>query len=89
MLHQWFTCVQLLDTYLANLTEGFQLSFTTLLFPSEQHKAVCNQHLHAECGGSATISLKVTTEIYQIISDFILSQDTLSYCKYTKSYDNL
>ena len=62
MLHQWFTCVHLLDTYLANLTEGFQLSFTTHLFPSEQHKVVCNQHLHAECGGSATISLEVTTE---------------------------
>ena len=89
MLHQWFTCVHLLDTYLANLTEGFQLSFTTRLFPSEQHKVVCNQHLHAECSGSSTISLEVTTEIYQIISDFILSQDTLSYCKYTKSYDNL
>ena len=27
MLHQWFTCVHLLDTYLANLKEGFQLSF--------------------------------------------------------------
>jgi len=27
---------------------------------------VCNQHLHAECGGAATISLEVTTEIYQI-----------------------
>ena len=59
MLHQWFTCVHLLDTYLANLTEGFQLSFTTHLFPSEQHKVVCNQHLHAECSGSATISLEV------------------------------
>ena len=66
MLRQWFTCVHLLDTYLANLTEGFQLSFTTHLFPSEQHKVVCNQHLHAECGESATISLEVTTEIYQI-----------------------
>ena len=66
MLHQWFTCVHLLDTYLANLTEGFQLSFTTHQFPSEQHKVVCNQHLHAECGGSATISLEVTTEVYQI-----------------------
>lgn len=66
MLHQWFTCVHLLDTYLANFTEGFQLSFTTHQFPSEQHKVVCNQHLHAECGGSATISLEVTTEIYQI-----------------------
>ena len=66
MLHQWFTCVHLLDTYLANLTEDFQLSFTTHQFPSEQHKVVCNQHLHAECGGSATISLEVTTEIYQI-----------------------
>ena len=66
MLHQWFTYVHLLDTYLANLTEDFQLSFTTHLFPSEQHKVVCNQHLHAECGGSATISLEVTTEIYQI-----------------------
>ncbi len=62
MLHQWFTCVHLLDTYLANLTEDFQLSFTTHQFPSEQHKVVCNQHLHAECGGSATISLEVTTE---------------------------
>ena len=83
MLHQWFTCVHLLDTYLTNLTEGFQLSFTTHLFPSEQHKVVCNQHLHAECGGSATISLEVTTEIYQIwpISDFILSQDTLYHAK--------
>ena len=58
MLHQWFTCVHLLDTYLTNLTEGFQLSFTTHLFPSEQHKVVCNQHLHAECGGSATISFR-------------------------------
>ena len=36
------------------------------LFPSEQHKVVCNQHLHAECGGSATISLEVTAEIYLI-----------------------
>jgi len=44
----------------------FQLSFTTHLFPSEQHKVVCNQHLHTECSGSATISLEVTTEIYQI-----------------------
>ena len=35
-------------------------------FHSEQHKVVCNQHLHAECGGSATISLEVTTEIHQI-----------------------
>ena len=52
-----------LDTLLTNLTEGFQLSFTTHLFPSEQHKVVCNQHLHAECGGAATISLEVTTEI--------------------------
>ena len=59
MLHQWFTCVHLLDTYLANLTEDFQLSFTTHQFPSEQHKVVCNQHLHAECSGSATISLEV------------------------------
>lgn len=25
-----------------------------------------DQHLHAECGGSATISLEVTTEIHQI-----------------------
>ena len=66
MLHQWFTYIHLLDTYLANLTEDFQLSFTTHLFPSEQHKVVCNQHLHAECSGSATISLEVTTEIYQI-----------------------
>ena len=66
MLHQWFTFVHLFDTYLAILTEGFQLSFTTLLFPSEQHKVVCNQHLHAECGGSSTISLEVTTEIYQL-----------------------
>ena len=39
MLHQWFTYVHLLDTYLANLTEDFQLSFTTHLFPSEQHKS--------------------------------------------------
>jgi hypothetical protein len=47
---------------------------------------VCNQHLHAECGGAATISLEVTTEIYQIqpISDFILSQDTLFDCKFIK-----
>ena len=66
MLHQWFTCVHLLDAYLANLTEDFQLSFTTYLFPSEQHKVVCYQHLHAECDWSATISLKATTEIYQI-----------------------
>ena len=66
MLQQWFTCVHLLDTYLANLTKGFQLSFTTHLFPSEQHKVVCNQHLHAEYSGPATISLEVTTEIYQI-----------------------
>ena len=42
MLHQWFTCVHLLDTYLVNLTEDFQLSFTTHQFPSEQHKVVCN-----------------------------------------------
>ena len=63
--------------------DAYQLSFTTHLFPSEQHKVVCNQHLHAECGGSATISLEVTTEIYQIwpISDFILSQDTLYHAK--------
>lgn len=72
MLHQWFTCVHLLDTYLANLTEGFQLSFTTHQFPSEQHKVVCNQHLHAECGGSATISLEVTTEIHQYIANIRL-----------------
>lgn len=74
MLHQWFTCVHLLDTYLANLTEVFQLSFTTHQFPSEQHKVVCNQHLHAECGGSATISLEVTTEIHQY------SQYQTSFC---------
>ena len=74
MLHQWFTCVHLLDTYLANLTEGFQLSFTTHQFPSEQHKVVCNQHLHAECGGSDTISLEVTTEIHQY------SQHQTSFC---------
>ena len=74
MLHQWFTCVHLLDTYLANLTEGFQLSFTTLLFPSEQHKVVCNQYLYTECGGSATISLEVTTEIRQY------SQYQTSFC---------
>ena len=72
MLHQWFTCVHLLDTYLANLTEDFQLSFTTHQFPSEQHKVVCNQHLHAECGGSATISLEVTTEIHQNIANIRL-----------------
>ena len=78
MLHQWFACVHLLDTYLANLTEDFQLSFTTHLFPSEQHKVVCNQHLHAECSGSATISLEVTTEIYQYsqYQTSFLSQDT-------------
>ena len=74
MLHQWFTCVHLLDTYLANLTEDFQLSFTTHQFPSEQHKVVCNQHLHAECGGAATISLEVTTEIHQY------SQYLTSFC---------
>lgn len=74
MLHQWFTCVHLLDTYLANLTEDFQLSFTTHQFPSEQHKVVCNQHLHAECSGAATISLEVTTEIHQY------SQYLTSFC---------
>ena len=71
MLHQWFTCVHLLDTYLANLTEDFQLSFTTHQFPSEQHKVVCNQHLHAECGGSATISLEVKA-IDELIEDTVL-----------------
>ena len=40
MLHQWFTCVHLLDTYFANLTEGFQLSFTTHLFLSEQQSGL-------------------------------------------------
>ena len=64
MLHQWFTCVHLLETYLANLTEDFQLSFTTHLFPSEQHKVVSNQNLYAECGWSATIYLEVTTGIH-------------------------
>ncbi len=64
MLHQWFACVHLLDTHLGNLTESFQLSLTTRLFLSEQHKVVCNQHLHTECSGSATISFEVTTEIY-------------------------
>ena len=43
MLHKRFTCVHLLATHLANLTEGFQLSFTTNVFPREQHKVVCNQ----------------------------------------------
>ena len=79
MLHQWFTCVHLLDTYLANLTEGFQLSFTTHQFPSEQHKVVCNQHLHAECGGSATISLEVKTESIKY------SQYRTSFCLRTHS----
>ena len=60
------TCVHPLDTYLANLAKGFQLLFTTHLFPSEQHKVVCNQQLDAECCRYATISLEVTTEIYQI-----------------------
>ena len=41
-------------------------ALTIHLFPSEQLKVVCNQHLHAECSRSATISLEVTTEIYQI-----------------------
>ena len=44
MLHQWFTCVHLLDTY---------------------------QHLHAECGGSATISLEVKA-IDELIEDTVL-----------------
>ena len=83
MLHQWFACVHLLDTYLANLTEGFQLSFTTHQFPAEQHKVVCNQHLHAECGGSPP-SLQKLRQIHQIqpISDFFLSQDILTVQRY-------
>ena len=80
MLHQWFTCVHLLDTYLANLTEDFQLSFTTHQFPSEQHKVVCNQHLHAECSGSATISLEVrqkSIKYSQYLTSFCLRTHTL------------
>ena len=80
MLHQWFTCVHLLDTYLANLTEDFQLSFTTHQFPSEQHKVVCNQHLHAECSGSATISLEVrqkSIKYSQYLTSFCLRTHNL------------
>ena len=52
------------------------------LFPSEQHNVVCNQHLNAKCDGAATISLEVTTEIYNIANiDFILSQDTYVFAK--------
>lgn len=32
---------------------------------------VCNQHLHAECGGSATISLEVKA-IDELIEDTVL-----------------
>lgn len=81
MLHQWFTCVHLLDTYLANLTEDFQLSFTTHQFPSEQHKVVCNQHLHAECSGSATISLEVrqkSIKYSQYLTSFCLRTHILT-----------
>ena len=60
MLHKRFTCVHLLATHLANLTEGFQLSFTTNVFPREQHKVVCNQRLYIECGRPTTISSEVT-----------------------------
>ena len=83
MLHQWFTCVHLLDTYLANLTEDFQLSFTTHQFPSEQHKVVCNQHLHAECSGSATISLEVrqkSIKYSQYLTSFCL-RTHIQFCK--------
>ena len=81
MLHQWFTRIHLLDTYLANLKEDFLLSFTTRLFPSEQHKVVCNQHLHAECGGAATISVEVTTEFHQNIAT-----NWTSFCLRTHSF---
>lgn len=60
MLHQQFICIRLLATYLANLTEGFQLSFTTNAFPQEQHKVVCNQCLYIECSRPTTISSEVT-----------------------------
>lgn len=59
MLHQWFILIHLLVTYLADLTEGFQLSFTTYQFPSKQHKVVCHQLLQAESGRPTTISLEV------------------------------
>ncbi len=65
MLHQWFICIHLLITYLANLTEGFQLSFTTYRFPSKQHKVVCYQLLQAESGRPTTISSKVTRISFQ------------------------
>ena len=90
MLHQWFTCVHLLDTYLANLTEDFQLSFTTHQFPSEQHKVVCNQHLHAECSGSATISLEVrqkSIKYSQYLTSFCLRTHILS-AKFTLKVRN-
>ena len=50
MLLKRFTFVRLLITHLANLTEGFQLSLTTNVFPRKQHKVVCNQCLYIECG---------------------------------------
>jgi hypothetical protein len=65
MLHQRFTHVHLLITYLANLTEDFQLSFTTYQFLSKQHKVVCNQFLQIECDGPTIISLKVTNEVFE------------------------
>lgn len=60
MLHQRFTQVHLLITYFANLTEDFQLSFTTYQFLFKQHKVVCNQFLQIECDGPTIISSKVT-----------------------------
>lgn len=62
MLHQRFTHVHLLITYLANLTEDFQLSLTTYQFLSKQHKVVCNQFLQIECDGPTIISLKVANK---------------------------
>ena len=62
MLHQQFTPVHLLITYLANLTKDFQLSLTTYQFLSKQHKMVGNQLLQIECDGPTIISLKVANK---------------------------
>ena len=83
MLHQWFTCVHLLDTYLANLKEGFQLSF---YYPSVSIRA-------AQSGLQSVPAYRMRWVCHHLFrsydrnpsniakSDFILSQDTRFACK--------
>ena len=59
-----FIVIQMKKYILANNRKNIFWRYTHSCYSRDF--VVCNQHLYAEYGGSATIFLKVTKEIYQI-----------------------